>query len=337
MEIGPPPLFGLESDYQGPINLGAGLPPLGPPGCGPPLQSFPSEQLAPLGSGPPPLMPPSMPLGMPPGMPPGFDGALQGLGVAAEMPAGLPPGFPPLDLPPGLPPGFPPGFVPPAADPAFCPSGPPSSIPLGGLGTPVFSAVNGGAIGPPPSEPPPATAGTAGSTAPAASDAERKRKRSGVDGLASNKHIKSGGTVTVYNGYGALTNTHAPAPKAASASAFSASMPALSKIQGQEGLTRSLPEGWEMKKSRSSGKTYYVNEKLGKSQFDPPAGSSVKVAPQKKKDKASTRPKDTESATMTSSNGVKGVVRATDKNMARWQKWQKCSRVVNAESPERDG
>lgn len=166
-----------------------------------------------------------------------------------------------------------------------------------------------------------------------------KRKR-GVDGLASNKNIQQGGSVTIYSGYEAVTGSFGPAAKAKAAapapSFASASSSAPSSIQGHEALPRQLPEGWEMKKSRTTGKVYYVNEKLGKSQFEPPMGSTVKAAPQKKKQKTSTRSKDVPDAQVTSMNGVMGVVRATDQNAARWQKWQKCSRIVNAPSPEKD-
>lgn len=44
-----------------------------------------------------------------------------------------------------------------------------------------------------------------------------------------------------------------------------------------QALPRQLPEGWEVKQSRSTGKVYYVNEKLGKTQWEPPAGSSAKA------------------------------------------------------------
>merc|ERR1712113_708651 len=115
---------------------------------------------------------------------------------------------------------------------------------------------------------------------------------------------------------------------AATASAFpsQSSSSATSAVQGQQGLSRQLPEGWEIRKSRSTGKVYYVNEKLGKSQFDPPAGSSVKATPKDKKQKATIRAKDPAAdAQLASMNGVMGSVRAKDKNVARWQKWQKCS------------
>lgn len=330
--------LGLESDYQGPLNLGPGLPPLLPMGHGmPPIglppPGFMPEQLPPPGSVPHGLPPMDLPSGLP---------------LGGEVPPGLPPGFPPMDLPPGLPPGFPPGF--PQAEPALSPDGPPE-IPIAqGPGRPEFMALNGGAIGPPPSEPPvvrpEAITSTLGSMAPGPSEAERKRKRSGVEGLASNRNIRNtGGSVTVYNGYSSATVQGAPVGQAQKASSAGSSAPAstasasssLSQIQGHQALPRQLPEGWEMKKSRTTGKVYYVNEKLGKSQFEPPAGSTVQKVSSQKKQKTTHRTKDPSAdATNTSLNGVMGSVRAKDQNMGRWQKWQKCSRLVNAESPEHD-
>lgn len=40
----------------------------------------------------------------------------------------------------------------------------------------------------------------------------------------------------------------------------------------------SLPPGWEAKVSRSTGRVYYVNRKLGKSQFERPTIASLKAA-----------------------------------------------------------
>ena len=39
----------------------------------------------------------------------------------------------------------------------------------------------------------------------------------------------------------------------------------------------SLPVGWEAKVSRSTGRVYYVNRKLGKSQFERPTIASLKA------------------------------------------------------------
>jgi len=107
-----------------------------------------------------------------------------------------------------------------------------------------------------------------------------KKRKKGVEGLASNKSIKTGGAVTVYSGYDAMTL--APKEKPA------AEKPAApTQVTGPAAVTqalqRQLPDGWEMRKSRSTGKIYYVNEKLGKSQFEPPAGSTIdkKVDPKK--------------------------------------------------------
>merc|ERR1712048_57912 len=103
-----------------------------------------------------------------------------------------------------------------------------------------------------------------------------------------------------------------------------------SGIAGTEALPRQPPEGWEMKKSRSTGKVYYVNEKLGKSQFEPPAGSSIKAAPQKKH-RTSLRTKETPDAQVTDKAGLAGLIRANDQSkVGKWQKWQKTSRLLNA-------
>eukprot|EP00435_Cladocopium_sp_Y103_P034263 s1329_g8.t2 len=118
---------------------------------------------------------------------------------------------------------------------------------------------------------------------------EIKKRKKGVEGLASNKAIKNGGAVTIYSGYDALTVE----PKVAETSEKPPAS-AQTQITGQsviQGLQRQLPAGWEMRKSRSTGKVYYVNEKLGKSQFEPPACSTVDKQVDKKK-KASTKSKD---------------------------------------------
>lgn len=360
---GPPIGFG-----QGPSSMGLTLPPgpLQPPNGslsdidpGFLLEALPTGPGSSPSAGQPGLAPPSnLGLGLaPPSL--GPPSLVLGAGLPPDLPPGLPPGFPPMgSLPPGLPPGFPPGFAPSLGSfpgdqvaPGFGLGGPPGFAPVQGPGRPGDEAVPlmPIGIGPPPSTPPPSRPpmnsgyldmlsdfasrvdGGAGS-----SDAGKKRKR-GVDGLASNKSIQQGGSVTIYSGYEAVTGSFGPAAKAAPAvNQLSASSSAPSSIQGHQALPRQLPEGWEMKKSRTTGKVYYVNEKLGKSQFEPPMGSTVKAVPQKKKQKASTRPKDLPDAQVTSMNGVMGVVRATDQNTARWQKWQKCSRIVNAPSPEKD-
>lgn len=153
-------------------------------------------------------------------------------------------------------------------------------------------------------------------------EASRKRRR-GVEGLASSKHIKHGGSVTVYNGYDSVT---AKPVAQASSQAATAAKPAKVEVKG-------LPDGWEKKVSRSTGKTYYVNEKLGKSQFEPPGvPAGIKETP--KKAKVSTRPKDAPEAQFTDKNGVMGLIRASDKKLGRWQKWQKCNAILNAEEAE---
>merc|ERR1711972_631519 len=40
-----------------------------------------------------------------------------------------------------------------------------------------------------------------------------------------------------------------------------------------EGYT--LPEGWEVRKSRTTGRVYFANVKLGKSQFVPPSSAPI--------------------------------------------------------------
>mmetsp|Transcript_52740 Transcript_52740/g.163640 ORF Transcript_52740/g.163640 Transcript_52740/m.163640 type:complete len:130 (-) Transcript_52740:51-440(-) len=101
---------------------------------------------------------------------------------------------------------------------------------------------------------------------------------------------------------------------------------------GREALQRQLPEGWEMKRSRTTGRMYFVNEKLGKSQFDPPAGSTVR-AEVRKKQHVSKRAKDIVDAQLSDKNGVMGLVRATEKRTGRWAKWQQCSQLLNAPEP----
>lgn len=83
-----------------------------------------------------------------------------------------------------------------------------------------------------------------------------------------------------------------------------------------------------MRKSRSTGKTYYVNEKLGKSQFDPPAGSTIRAEPAKKKHKVATHSRELPSAHTSDKVGMMGVIRGQDKKLGRWQKWQQCSRIL---------
>jgi len=176
-------------------------------------------------------------------------------------------------------------------------------------------------------------------TAPGASEEAlaRKRRHGGVEGLASNKHIRSGGTVTVYNGYSAATATPASKAQQTGEAVQQAAPAQASVVAAAAALPRQLPEGWEMKRSRTTGRVYYVNEKLGTSQFDPPAGSTVKAEPAKKKiSKASSRAKDGPDAQVTDQNGVKGLVRATDAKTGRWQKWQKCNRILNAPEPENE-
>lgn len=151
-----------------------------------------------------------------------------------------------------------------------------------------------------------------------------------MDGLANmaSRQILSGGSVTVYSGYESTTTT----PKEAGEKPAMQKPAKSSHLAGMavQALPRQLPEGWEMKKSRSSGRTYYVNEKLGKSQFEPPVGSTVKVEPKKKKQRT-THSKDLPDAQVTDKVGMMGVIRGNDRQMGRWQKWQQCSRVLDEE------
>jgi len=133
--------------------------------------------------------------------------------------------------------------------------------------------------------------------------------------------------VTVYAGYQAVTAGSQQAPQQASAQQKPQPLGQQSAASAVEALPRQLPEGWEMKKSRSTGRVYYVNEKLGKSQFEPPAGSTVKVEAPKKKKKL-THSKDLPDAQTTDKNGMMGVIRGSDKKLGRWQKWQQCSRIL---------
>ncbi|CAK9079576.1 unnamed protein product [Durusdinium trenchii] len=241
------------------------------------------------------------PPGPPPGMPFG--------GEASDPPgppAGLPPGFPPVGL------GFPPGMEPSA-----------------GLSVRAFveNLSEGANVE---SASPPEIVAKAPPGSPPREKPEVKKRKKGVEGLASNKAIKNGGAVTIYAGYDAVT----VAPKAPDASE-KPSQPA--QITGggvTQGLQRQLPPGWEMRKSRSTGKVYYVNEKLGKSQFDPPAGSTIDKQAEKKKKKVTARSKDIPDAQFTDRGGMLGLMRANEQKKGRWAKWQKCNEILNEPDPE---
>ncbi|CAK9079578.1 unnamed protein product [Durusdinium trenchii] len=250
------------------------------------------------------------PPGPPPGMPFG--------GEASDPPgppAGLPPGFPPVGMPfmEAMPPlGFPPGMEPSA-----------------GLSVRAFveNLSEGANVE---SASPPEIVAKAPPGSPPREKPEVKKRKKGVEGLASNKAIKNGGAVTIYAGYDAVT----VAPKAPDASE-KPSQPA--QITGggvTQGLQRQLPPGWEMRKSRSTGKVYYVNEKLGKSQFDPPAGSTIDKQAEKKKKKVTARSKDIPDAQFTDRGGMLGLMRANEQKKGRWAKWQKCNEILNEPDPE---
>lgn len=161
---------------------------------------------------------------------------------------------------------------------------------------------------------------------------KRRLDSAPVDGLAKNRQILSGGSITMYSGYNSTTSTPRQAGERPASGQPPAKRAAPQHAAGGavEGLKRNLPEGWEMKKSRSSGKVYYVNEKAGLSQFDPPAGSTVK-AEQKKKQRAATHSTNLPDAQTTDKVGMMGVIRGKDKNLGRFQKWQRCSRSLDEE------
>lgn len=307
----PPPPPGFETDVAS-----AGFYDSGPPG--PPLEDFPGYGPAGEPPGPPDGPPPvDLPLGMPP--------FLDALG-----PPGPPPGLPPFFPGAPVPPGFVPGFMP--ALPLDFPLG---ALPGAGSGPASLpgSLAEDAGTGPVASTPevygPQAEAGAAA----------KRRRHGGVEGLASAKHIKNGGTVTVYNGYSHVTVVpqgpqaprqsstapHAEAPRQQQA-------PAASAAAGTEALPRQLPEGWEVKRSRTTGRIYYVNEKLGRSQFEPPAGSTLKTETRKKQ-KVTRRAKDSVDAQLSDKNGVMGLVRASEQRTGRWQKWQQCSKILNEPGP----
>jgi len=345
-----------------PPGLPPGFPMLQPPPGPPEELSGPLTSMQHVPPGPPPGMPPMdqglmQPPGPPPGLPPGF-------ASFAELPprfSQIPDSVPPAGFPPGFTPFGPPGPPPnPQPLPAF--DGPQAAAELAALlgscapnnvgvisaspsaRPPGLQAKAGPPIGPPPPGPPPpectavsslAFTGTgfASSSTASVGEPDLKRRRNAVEGLASNRNIKSGGAVTVYTGYSAVTA--APAPKDdGPVHKESRSVPAPA-VHGMEALPRQLPEGWEMKKSRTTGRVYYVNEKLGKSQFDPPAGSTLKATAHKKQ-RASLRSKETVDAQATDKAGLMGLVRAQDVRANKWQKWQRNSAIINAPDPDEE-
>merc|ERR1712039_1040335 len=193
-----------------------------------------------------------------------------------------------------------------------------------------------------PSGPPPATGVPSGAALAPNSDAPpKKKKKTGVDGLASSKKISSGGSVTIYSGYSSISSAQQGQKSAAAdpaqalinqqAQAQKGPNPGAS-VSGREGLERQLPEGWEMKRSRTTGRIYYVNEKLGTSQFDPPHGSTVKA--EARKEKVVKKVKDGPTATHTDKNGVMGAIRASTARTGRWAKWNRCNDIIHKEDEE---
>jgi len=320
---GRPPSWLFDEDAD------AGPPPAGAPLLGPPPEGFP------------PLLGPP-PEGFPPeGFPPGF-------GPMRDFSA-----LPPLDLP-DLPPlplmGYPPGFGPTLSSfgPEF-PGDPWGPVALGAA--PLLGALPVGPVGPepevrptpppgpPPAGPPPERTKIWVPSNPAAEESGAKKRKLGVDGLAKGVKISSGGGVTVYNGYDAVTSGPRQAASSSAAPALAqqqAPPPTFGVAAGAavQALPRQMPEGWEMRKSRSTGKVYYINEKLGKSQFDPPAGSTLQPRAATKKQRAPTHSKDLPDAQKTDKNGMMGVIRGSDKKVGRWQKWQQCARVLQEDVPK---
>eukprot|EP00747_Dinoflagellata_sp_TGD_P165414 gnl/TRDRNA2_/TRDRNA2_186647_c0_seq1.p1 gnl/TRDRNA2_/TRDRNA2_186647_c0~~gnl/TRDRNA2_/TRDRNA2_186647_c0_seq1.p1 ORF type:complete len:376 (-),score=76.21 gnl/TRDRNA2_/TRDRNA2_186647_c0_seq1:89-1216(-) len=327
---GPPPGPPVATGDN--LDLGSMQPPGPPPGLPPgfPLQAPPGPpSWLPAGPGPPPGPPPPMaeiPPGPPLGMPPGFDGADP---VGLAPPSGYPPA--PEGPPPGL--GYPP--APPGPPPAAGAEMPPlSALPIGM--PPLTAPTPAPAM---PVDPRLARLGMLGKIASSDDAGEDRKRRRAVEGLASNKSIKSGGKVTIYNGYSAVTTQPQQAeqkkePVVQPAAPAQVQAPASVTTQIPQALQRQLPEGWEMKQSRSTGRVYYVNEKLGKSQFEPPAGSSVKADSTKKKKSASLRSKDIPDAQTSDMNGVVGMMRANEQKVGKWQKWQRTCREIHREDDE---
>lgn len=135
----------------------------------------------------------------------------------------------------------------------------------------------------------------------------------------------------MYSGYAATTTTPQQAGEKQPSREAAKPQPVKPLVGlAVQGLSRNLPEGWEMKKSRSTGKTYYINEKMGKSQFEPPEGSSVKADPKVKKQRL-THSKNLPDAQKTDKIGMMGVIRGSDKQAGRWAKWAQCSRSLEDE------
>lgn len=150
-------------------------------------------------------------------------------------------------------------------------------------------------------------------------DEPPQKRRRGVEGLAAGKEIKQSGPVTVYSGYSAVT----AAPNAAKSQSASIAHSTMRTIP------RQLPEGWEKRRSRTTDRVYYVNEKLNKTQWDPPAGSNLPVVPQKKQKVQKTRHQP--NAQTTSLNGVVGLVHAEEANTKRWKRWQQNSKAIHSD------
>lgn len=359
-DAGRPVPWRLPEGFVEPPGPPEGPPPLGF-GLGVAMLPPPPEGMQP--PGPPPGLPPGRftALAIEPGLP-SFPG-----GLLAAPRGGWPPGFNPSLEAPGTVVAGPMG-PPQLSDASRCASEQAAELALllsdsgGGLSFGGFEGSFGGfeappldfsldlslaafqpevfrVKAPPPAGPPPGSSAYAPTT-DAGEAAAKKRRRSGVEGLASSKHIKSGGAVTVYAGYSSVTSASAgqvpkasgPAPTPANALQRQQALPGVG-VPGMEALPRQLPEGWEMKRSRTSGRIYYLNEKLGTSQFEPPAGSTVK-AEVKKKHKTSTKKKDIPDAQVTDKNGLIGLVRASDGNTRRWAKWNKCNQNINADDPQ---
>lgn len=101
-------------------------------------------------------------------------------------------------------------------------------------------------------------------------DATNTRQGAGASGAAPDKKgvVQFGTRIKEAAAVAGASRRAARAEEAAKAAATAAA-------ERAQALPNQLPDGWEMKHSRSSGKVYYVNEKLNKTQWDPPAGFKV--------------------------------------------------------------
>jgi len=140
-----------------------------------------------------------------------------------------------------------------------------------------------------------------------------------IEGLAPNKKIAmdAPGAVTVYDGLTTVSlvpkrqqKEHDVAAPIRGARTGSAPIPTSASI-AKDALQRDLPKGWEMRKSRSTGKVYYVNLTTKESTFDRPSGAKPVV--KKKLSKKEIEEKQTK---------------------RKWNNWQKTSVLLNKDEDE---